>query len=93
MAATVPAASAPQTLHIDLPPADAASPEFKAFIENLHVNGVFQGEHPRVLIGNNTYYVGDVINSDLGVVFVGIDPDRELALFKDSTGVTLVKKY
>lgn len=82
-----------QTVHIDLPPADAASPEFKAFIENLHVNGVFQGENPRVLIGNSTYYVGDVINSDLGVVFIGIDPDRELALFKDSTGVTLVKKY
>jgi hypothetical protein len=88
-----PAAPAVQTVHIDLPPADAASPEFKAFIENLHVNGVFQGENPRVLIGNSTYYVGDVINSDLGVVFIGIDPDRELALFKDSTGVTLVKKY
>jgi hypothetical protein len=87
------AAPAVQTVHIDLPPADAASPAFKAFIENLHVNGVFQGENPRVLIGNSTYYVGDVINSDLGVVFIGIDSDRELALFKDSTGVTLVKKY
>ena len=92
-ATPAPAAPAAQTVHIDLPPAVAASPEFKAFIENMQVHGVFQGVHPRVLIGNNTYYVGDVINSDLGVVFIGIDPDRELAIFKDSTGVTLVKKY
>jgi hypothetical protein len=91
--APAPATAAPQTVRIDLPAADAASPEFKAFIENIHVNGVFQGAHPRVLIGNSTFYVGDVVNADLGIVFIGIDPDRELALFKDSTGVTLVKKY
>jgi hypothetical protein len=82
-----------QTVHIDLPPAVAASPEFKAFVENMQVNGVFQGEHPRVLIGSETFEVGDVVNQDLGIVFIGIDPARELALFKDSTGVTLVKKY
>jgi hypothetical protein len=83
-----------QTEHVDVPPpADAASPEFRAFIENMEVHGVFQGKHPRVLIGSSTYYVGDVVNSDLGVVFIGIDPARELALFKDSTGVTLAKKY
>jgi len=64
-----------------------------AFIENMQVHGVFQGAHPRVLIGNNTYYVGDVVDSTLGVVFIGIDPARELAFFKDSTGATLVKKY
>jgi uncharacterized membrane protein len=80
-------------VRIDLPPSDAASPAFKAFVENLNVSGVLQGDQPRVLIGHTTYYVGDVINSDLGVVFIGIDPDRELVLFKDSTGVTLVKKY
>jgi len=88
-----PAIPAAQAVRIDLAPSDAASPAFKAFISNLHVNGVFQGEHPRVLIGNSTFYVGDVIDQDLGVVFTGIDPVRELALFKDSTGVTLVKKY
>jgi hypothetical protein len=74
-------------------PAPTASPAFKLFISNLHVSGVFQGDHPRVLIDNTAYEVGDVINSDLGVVFTGIDPDRNVALFKDSTGVTLVKKY
>ncbi|HZP58780.1 MAG TPA: hypothetical protein VFB27_00545 [Opitutaceae bacterium] len=88
-----PAPSAPQTVRIDLNPADAASPEFKAFISNLRVSGVFQGEHPRVLIGSRTYEVGETVNDDLGVVFAGIDSSRELALFKDRSGVTLVKKY
>jgi hypothetical protein len=86
-------APAAQVVRIDLGPSDAASPAFKAFISDLHVSGVFQGENPRVLIGDQTYEVGDVVNQDLGVVFIGIDPARELALFKDSTGVTLVKKY
>jgi len=88
-----PAPSAPQTVRIDLNPSDAASPEFKAFISNLRVSGVFQGEHPRVLIGSRTYEVGETVNDDLGVVFAGIDSSRELALFKDRNGVTLVKKY
>ncbi|HXA14094.1 MAG TPA: hypothetical protein VNW23_03120 [Opitutaceae bacterium] len=88
-----PIAPAPQTVRIDLSPSDAASPAFKSFIMNLRVSGVFQGEHPRVLIGSETYEIGDVVNQDLGVVFSGIDADRELVLFKDPTGVTLVKKY
>ena len=88
-----PVAPASQTVRIDLSPSDAASPAFKSFIMNLRVSGVFQGEHPRVLIGSETYEIGDVVNQDLGVVFSGIDADRELVLFKDSTGVTLVKKY
>jgi hypothetical protein len=91
--APTPPSSEAQTVRVDLGPSDAASPAYKDFISNLHVNGVFQGDHPRVLIGNSTYYVGDMVNSDLGVVFTGIDPVRELVLFKDSSGVTLVKKY
>jgi hypothetical protein len=95
--AAAPPAAAPapaaQTVRVDQEPPPAASPAFKAFISNLVVNGVFLGDTPRVLINNTTYEVGDVINSDLGVVFTGIDPDRKEVLFKDSTGVTLVKKY
>lgn len=91
--AAPPAPESPQTVRIDLNPADAASPEYKAFISNLKVSGVFQGEHPRVLIGGRTYEVGETVNDDLGVVFAGIDANRELVLFKDHTGTILVKKY
>ena len=92
-AAAAPVPAAPQTVHIDLNPAEEASPEFKAFISDLRVSGVFQGAHPRVLIGGRTYEVGETVNEDLGIVFAGINADRELALFKDRNGVTLVKKY
>ncbi len=91
-ATAAPESSAPQTVHIDLGP-ESASPEFKAFISDLRVSGVFQGEHPRVLINGRTFEVGEMVNDDLGVVFTGIDAERELVLFKDRTGVTLVKKY
>jgi hypothetical protein len=90
---TAPAPSEPQTVRIDLAPTEAASPAFKAFISSLRVSGVFQGANPRVLIGSRTFEVGEVVNEDLGIIFVGVDPDRKLALFKDGTGVTLVKKY
>ncbi len=91
VAAPVPAE--PQTVHIDIAPTESASPAFKAFISGLRVSGVFQGAHPRVLIGSRTYEVDEVVNEDLGIVFVGVDPERKLVLFKDGTGVTLVKKY
>jgi hypothetical protein len=91
VAAQVP--TEPQTVHIEITPTEAASPAFKAFITSLRVSGVFQGAHPRVLIGSRTYEVGEVVNDDLGVVFVGVDPERKLVLLKDGTGVTLVKKY
>jgi hypothetical protein len=88
-----PVVPAPQTVRINLAPADAASLDFKNFVANLQINGVFEGDPPRMLIGHRIYEAGDVIDPELGVVFTGIDPTREVVLLKDSSGVTLVKKY
>lgn len=76
-------------VHIDLGPSEAV----KAFVDNLTVSGVFQGDPPRLLIGNQTFEVGDVVNQDLGIVFTGLDPDRGVVLFKDSNGHKLEKKF
>lgn len=60
------------------------------FLDRAQVNGVrFGGKHTRAIINGNMYYVGDVVAPDLGLVFVGHDPDGEYLLFRDASNRTV----
>ncbi|MDE3084978.1 MAG: hypothetical protein KGJ37_07175 [Verrucomicrobiota bacterium] len=84
---------APQTVHIELSPVEQASPAFRAFIVNTHVNGVFQGNPPRALINGRTVTVGEIVDPQLGITFAGIDVQQKRIFLKDPNGTTLAKEY
>jgi hypothetical protein len=94
---TTPAAKAPGAPAVaevrPTPPAPPAEPkaslQFRAFVDRLKIGGVRGGPPARIFIGGITYQQGDVINQDLGVVFVGVDPTTEELLFKDGSGVVV----
>jgi hypothetical protein len=75
------------------PPAPPAKPkpslQFRAFVDRLKIGGVRMGPPARIFIGGITYQQGAVIDQDLGVVFVGVDPQTEELLFKDGSGVVV----
>lgn len=70
-----------------------ASPAFRSFVANAKVSGVFQGNPPRVMLNGRLARGGDTIDSNLGVIFDGVDPDKKLLIFKDKSGATVTRRY
>lgn len=70
-----------------------ASPEFRAWVANVKISGVFQGANSRAFINGQMTRVGDPVDSRLGIVFEGIDPEKKQIIFKDATGATATRKY
>lgn len=91
-----PAPSAPMAVVAAPPPVTepaAPSPAFQAYVEGLIINGVFQGDPPRILVGGRLLRQGDVLDPTLGVVFVTVDPVNGRVIFKDRTGAIMTKRY
>lgn len=88
-AAPAPKAAAP----VPPPPPPKPSPEFSAFVDQLNISGLHVGSPTRAIINGVTYKDGDVINHDLGVVFVGVDPKTQMLVFKDRTGAVLRRAF
>ncbi|MEO0794463.1 MAG: hypothetical protein AAFX93_04855 [Verrucomicrobiota bacterium] len=42
------------------------------------------GEQSRIVVDGTIHTVGDIINEEVGLIFVGHDPDAEYLLFKDT---------
>jgi hypothetical protein len=70
-----------------------AGAEFRVFVANLKIKGVYQGEPPRAVINGRLMRAGERIDADLGVIFEGLDVDRHRLIFKDRTGATIRRKY
>ena len=70
-----------------------ASPAFRSFVANAKVSGVFQGNPPRVMLNGRLARGGDTIDSNLGVIFDSVDPDKKLLIFKDKSGATVTRRY
>lgn len=68
-----------------------ASSAFRAFVASMRIFGVMNGRSPRVLINGRLIRVGDVVDNQLQIVFVGIK-DGQL-VFKDPTGATVSRQY
>lgn len=69
------------------------SAEFKAFVGRLRVNGVFQGEPGRALLNGRMVGVGEMADSQLGVRFTRIDPERKVLYFEDKAGSSMQRRY
>jgi hypothetical protein len=72
-----------------------ASPEFRAFVANAKITGVFQGEggRGRAFINGRITRTGDMVDFSLGIMFDSIDPERKMIIFKDRTGAIATRKY
>lgn len=73
-------------------PATAPAVEFAAtsaaedWVRQVRISGVRGGSSPRVLLEGRPFAVGEIVNTDLGVVFAGYDASRRLLQFKDADG-------
>ncbi len=60
------------------------------FVDRAKVNGVrLNGKRSRAVINGHIYYVGDVVAPEMGLQFIGHDPDGEYLLFRDQRKRTL----
>jgi hypothetical protein len=71
----------------------AASPEFRDFVANANIGGVFQGTPARALINGRIVREGQVLDSVLGISFDRIDANKKIIYFKDATGAVVSKDY
>lgn len=78
-------------------PVAAARPEpsanFKAFVVNLKINGVFQGENSRAMLNGKMYRLGEVVDAKLGIVFLRLEPEGKRIVFEDSKGAIMSRRY
>lgn len=68
-------------------------PEFIKFVESLKVSGVLQGSPAKAMISGRMFRVGAVIDSELGVNFVGVDSVQKFLILRDKTGAELHLTY
>jgi hypothetical protein len=75
------------------PPAPQPNVNFRAFVVNMRVNGVFQGTPSRALINGRMVHVGETVDSSLKIVLSDVDPERKLLIFKDASGAVMPRRY
>jgi hypothetical protein len=68
------------------------SQQFRAFVDKLKIVGFRVGPPARLFVEGVTLRSGDVMDSGLGVVFVGVDTATSELIFKDPTGA-LVRRH
>jgi hypothetical protein len=84
---------------IDNQPAVALSAEakpsaaFLSWVQRINVNGVRSGHSPRVFVDGVMYGVNDTVDFGLKIKFVGIDPAKDMLLFRDASGAMAGKRY
>jgi hypothetical protein len=71
----------------------AASADFRAFVANANIGGVFQGTPSRALINGRIIREGQVVDDTLGISFERIDADKKVIYFKDATGAEVSRDY
>lgn len=82
LSATMPVEAAPE-----------ATPEFRAFIVNARISGVFQGNPARAVLNGRLIRAGEVVDAGLGITFDGLDPERRNLVFKDQSGATVARRF
>jgi hypothetical protein len=73
--------------------APAASAEFRAFVANASIGGVFQGTPSRALVNGVIVREGQTVNAALGISFDRIDSVKKVIFFKDASGAEVSKSY
>jgi hypothetical protein len=70
-----------------------ASAEFRSFVANAKISGVFQGTPARVMINGRLVRTGETVEANLGIIFEGVDSAKRHLLFKDRSGAVVTHKY
>lgn len=70
-----------------------ATPEFRAFVVNARLSGVFQGDPARAVLNGRLVRAGEVVDAGLGITFVGLDSERRSLVFKDQSGATVARRF
>lgn len=70
-----------------------ASTEFRTFVANVKVSGVFQGSPARAVINGKLTRVGETVEARLGIVFAGVESSPRKLVFKDRSGATVGRQY
>ena len=87
--AAVPASLLPAPNPVSPPP----STQFHAFVDRLKIGGIRAGPPARLFVEGVTIRSGDLVDSGLGVVFVGIDSATNELIFKDSSGAVVRRHF
>jgi len=82
LSATMPVEAAPE-----------ATAEFRAFIVNARVSGVFQGNPSRAVINGRLVRAGEVVDAGIGITFDGLDSERRNLVFKDKSGAIVARRF
>jgi hypothetical protein len=69
------------------------SDEFLAWVSESKISGVREGSAPRAFINGRLVKQGDTIDFTLGITFDGVDPERNIVIFKEKSGAAVAKKY
>lgn len=75
------------------PPPPAPSLAFKTWVAKLKIRGVRGGDSPRVFIDRTSYAPGDVVNLQLGIIFVNYDDDTRMLVFQEPNGATFERRH
>lgn len=70
-----------------------ASAQFKAWVADASIGGVFQGTPSRALINGAIVREGQTVQNAMGITFERIDAAEKVIYFKDSTGARVSKNY
>jgi hypothetical protein len=81
--------SAPTAVH----PPPEPTPQFRAFVDHLKINGVRAGPPARLFVDGIACRPGDVLDHDLGVVFDSVDAATSQIVFKDATGAVVRRRF
>jgi hypothetical protein len=72
---------------------NGASAGFRSFVANAKITGVFQGSPGRAMINGKLRRGGEVVDLELGIVFVGVDVAARRLTFADRAGAKVVRSY
>ncbi|MEO6246361.1 MAG: hypothetical protein ABIQ12_13080 [Opitutaceae bacterium] len=70
-----------------------ASPEFRTFVANAKVSGVFQGAPSRAMINGKLTRAGETVEPGLGIIFDGLDTEKKYLIFRDRSGAIISRRY
>lgn len=93
----VPDSSAPRTTAspmespVTIGSAESSKQSVIQYLSRIRISGVRQGERPIVIIEGQSFYVGDIVETEYGLRFDGIR-DGRLA-FRDSHGIIFLKSF
>lgn len=73
--------------------APEAAPEFRAFVTNARISGIFQGNPARAVINGKLSRAGEVVDPGLGITFEGLDDGRKNLVFKDRSGAKVTRRF